>query len=203
MARQRSSGGRKRAGVARDRRTSTAENNDEVPQVYQQMLSEASPSASSLQVPDGRPPKRRRVGERGSMLPSSSEEVVQEEAKPIQTAYDLDASEESEVDWEDVDLEPAPSALASIAQTSRTDKAADEGTLQITLGQQVEKDKKKVTGRRKPITALEKKWRLDIHKVHLLCLLGHVRLRNAWCNDVEVQVHKPIILFKIVISHYV
>lgn len=32
----------------------------------------------------------------------------------------------------------------------------------------------------------EKKERLAIHKLHLICLLGHVRVRNAWCNDPSV-----------------
>lgn len=29
----------------------------------------------------------------------------------------------------------------------------------------------------------EKSDRLVIHKLHLICLLGHVRSRNSWCND--------------------
>ena len=41
--------------------------------------------------------------------------------------------------------------------------------------------------RRKPVTGSEKKLRLQIHKAHLLCLLGHVYTRNLWCNDEEVQ----------------
>ncbi|KAK3945638.1 Rad4-domain-containing protein, partial [Diplogelasinospora grovesii] len=41
--------------------------------------------------------------------------------------------------------------------------------------------------RRKPATREEKDRRVLIHKMHLLCLLAHVELRNRWCNDPRVQ----------------
>lgn len=197
MARRRASDGRSRAGTTRNRRIPTSQS-EQVPRVYQQMLSEASQPATDSQTPEGRPHKRLRIGERGGthsgsggVLAQERPAVAQQEPKPLQTAYDVDASEDSEADWEDVDLEPAVGTPTSLAQpqTTNSREIGDE-TLQITLGQQAEDKRRKTPARRKPITALEKKWRLDIHKVHILCLLGHARLRNAWCNDAEVQVHK-------------
>lgn len=41
--------------------------------------------------------------------------------------------------------------------------------------------------RRKAISREERERRIQIHKVHLLCLLAHVERRNWWCNDPEVQ----------------
>ena len=103
--------------------------------------------------------------------------------RPLQTVYDIDASEKSDMEWEDVELGGAtcgrPQPAASVD---------DEEPLQITLENHDSKGKQRAIPRRKPVAALERKWRLDIHKAHVLCLLSHVQLRNLWCNDEEVQV---------------
>lgn len=36
------------------------------------------------------------------------------------------------------------------------------------------------------LTKAEKSDRLAMHKLHLICLLSHVRLRNAWCTDSQL-----------------
>lgn len=41
--------------------------------------------------------------------------------------------------------------------------------------------------RRKPLTRAEKEARVDVHKVHVVCLVAHAALRNAWCNDAQTQ----------------
>ena len=47
---------------------------------------------------------------------------------------------------------------------------------------------------RPPTSAIERKIRFEIHKLHLLCLMSHVGLRNKWCSDVKVQqALRPII----------
>jgi hypothetical protein len=85
------------------------------------------------------------------------------------------------MEWEEVDIPQA--AISGAAGPVSGD---DDEPLQITLGQQ--QDQKRRVVRRKPVTAAERKIRLDVHKTHLLCLLSHVQRRNLWCNDEEVQV---------------
>lgn len=109
-------------------------------------------------------------------------DIEESAAKKPQTVYNSPSeSEESDMEWEEVDIQqsslPGPSSSVSVS---------DDAPLQITLGQQEERKRRVV--RRKPVTAAEKKLRLDIHKTHLLCLLGHIQRRNLWCNDEEVQV---------------
>ncbi len=41
--------------------------------------------------------------------------------------------------------------------------------------------------RKKPLTRAERQLRVDIHKMHVLCLLSHVAQRNRWCNADAVQ----------------
>lgn len=197
------------------RSTPSSRNDDDIPQVYHEMLSEVrqpalGPGLSAESSSAGRhAAKRRRVGDstaaRAVMV--ADDEVFgswdQPEAghddglleatskdKPVQTVYDVDASEESAMEWEDVNLEPqnAPTESHGQLPSSHADGSGPGESLQLTLGETHEKAKQKAVSRRKPATALEKKWRLDIHKVHLLCLLSHVQMRNSWCNDEEVQV---------------
>ncbi|KAK2875122.1 hypothetical protein FQN49_001767 [Arthroderma sp. PD_2] len=106
---------------------------------------------------------------------------------PLQTVYDLDASEEeSEPEWEDVEV-PEPSTSSVLPSMLPTGHDDGQEPLQITLGGEGYAEKTKATVRRKPITGAEKQLRLELHKVHILCLLGHVQLRNLWCNDEETQ----------------
>ncbi|EDU41002.1 RAD4 DNA repair protein RAD4 [Pyrenophora tritici-repentis] len=100
-----------------------------------------------------------------------------------QTIVDSDESDDSDMEWED-----------ALADDDEDD--ADEGRegtrqvgdISITLGGNKAMDtgtKRKV--RRRAITSVDKKRRLDIHKMHILCLLYHVHRRNTWCNDRRVQ----------------
>ena len=190
---------------------------DDIPQVYHEMLFEVRQSASTsgLAVDERgegrRAVKRRRIGESSASraVPGQGDGVLKlwgdqktghgggfETAasdKPVQTVYDVDASEESAMEWEDVDLAPRNAVLGVFNEGSSSAAAADGAgvgeSLQLTLGNSEEKAKQKAAvQRRKPATALERKWRLDIHKVHILCLLSHVQMRNSWCNDEEAQV---------------
>jgi len=178
-----------RARLARNRQPRRQERDDEIPEVYREMLAEAE-AREYQEAETGRPGKRRKVGER-TMTPFHTEPVSQEMNPPetiedvgrqLQTAYDSTASEESDMEWEEVDIQQAPSNSIRVSPYS-TDEP-----LQITLGQQKDTGKRIVVSRRKPVTGAEKKLRLDVHKAHLLCLLGHVHIRNLWCNDEPVQV---------------
>ncbi|PYH97270.1 Rad4-domain-containing protein [Aspergillus ellipticus CBS 707.79] len=160
------------------------ERDEQVPAVYQEMLAEAEsrePSGS-----DNDPPlkKRRRAAQKplpGSLSTSAEVATAPEEnnsdALHVQTVYDSpsSSSEESDLDWEEVDIQ----------QSSYNDQP-DYSSIQVTLDQPQDQ-KRHVVPRRRTITAAEKQLRLDIHKVHLLCLMRHVQIRNLWCNDEEVQ----------------
>ncbi|KAF3491356.1 nitrilase [Arthroderma uncinatum] len=156
------------------------------------MLSESQAAPQALPHRNNPPHKRRRVGERGESkavecTENSRGEVENTATMPLQTVYDLDASEEeSEPEWEDVEL-PSPSASSALPSMLPAGHDDDQEPLHITLGKEEHAEKTKSAIRRKPITGAEKKLRLEIHKVHVLCLLGHVQLRNVWCNDEEIQ----------------
>ncbi|KAL9604694.1 MAG: hypothetical protein Q9219_000414 [cf. Caloplaca sp. 3 TL-2023] len=101
----------------------------------------------------------------------------------LQLAVKDESSEESDFAWEEVDLDRG----ADEADHESTDEN-DGGDLDLVLdgdGKNVREGT--APARRKPLTSAEKKLRLHIHKVHLLCLLSHVHLRNHWCNDQNVH----------------
>lgn len=168
---------------------------DQIPDVYQEMLEEAEARDPS-QFSD-RPVKRRRVGATKAIpVLSTTVETTNKAIMPdedgslqVQTMYNSatedESEDESDIEWEDVDLhqsgrEPEQPHGVTFAE------GRDE-TLQIDFDQGPG-PRKSTTRRRKPVTTAEKKVRLDVHKVHLLCQLAHVQLRNRWCNDEEVQV---------------
>ncbi|KAJ5380709.1 uncharacterized protein N7496_003137 [Penicillium cataractarum] len=188
-----------RGRTARGRRSKVeTTSEDRVPEVYQEMLEEAE-ARDPGQFQSDRPVKRRKVGDSKSLrtraIPVDSPPLEQAYAAPspdgnitqkVQTVYDSTTSDESDVEWEDVDVAPPAQGLFGTAANNANNEGRDE-TLQITLDRETE-TRKRAPPRRKPVTAAEKKLRLDAHKAHLLCLLAHVNLRNRWCNDDTIQV---------------
>ncbi|KAH5433832.1 hypothetical protein HBI44_034090 [Parastagonospora nodorum] len=116
----------------------------------------------------------------GSMPP----DVAPSSGRILQTVIDSDESDDSDEEWEDAladgdeadEHEETESVIPQVAGIS------------ITLGANKDAEpapKRRI--RRRAITSVDKKKRLDIHKMHVLCLLYHVYRRNAWCNDLRVQ----------------
>lgn len=159
-----------------------------VPDVYREMLRDEAPPASHKP----HTPKRRRVA-------SASEQSGQNDGPrdrasghlmaaggddpplfyPLQTALESsDDSDEEGFDWEDVDIGPDVIEDAEIIPGE---------SLTIVIGDQNDNSRARRKGQ-KPPTLAEKKLRLDVHKIHLTCLLYHVFLRNHWCNDSQLQV---------------
>lgn len=103
----------------------------------------------------------------------------------VQTIYqsseDEDGSEEEDLQFEDVDV----NAIAS------KQKEADDGTLRLNLTATQQALGPSKRSRKQPLTKEQKKLRVDIHRMHLLCLLAHVERRNHWCNDPVV--HKTLL----------
>ena len=178
-----------------------------VPAVYQEMLADATSSTPSRVGEEGRALKRRRVGGQiitqgdkkaspvqsdvndGTAENSDFDELF-EDVKPTQqqtVKTDSEDSADSDVDWEEVQLKDD----GSEGGTPEPNQSNEEG-LNLVLNNHEKSSKFAVTPKRKPLTVEDKKLRLEIHKMHICCLLVHVYLRNHWCNDEKVYV-----------SHYV
>ena len=165
--------------------------------VYNEMLRDALSSSPPPGTIEDRPIKRRRTArglaadtaKNGATVPSPPAAIAESDVdlevsrqNPAfgsqQMAFnDFDDSEDSEFDWEEVDL----------VQTA--DPSSKDDSLSLMLGGDTKSGLPDIKPRRrKPATAAERKFRLEIHKLHVLCLLAHVHLRNHWCNDETVHV---------------
>ncbi|KAI0429630.1 Rad4-domain-containing protein [Xylaria sp. FL1042] len=190
------------------RSTRSSTRQSDVPDIYHDMLVEADVRPTS--TPEERPIKRKRPGHPRNQVaqnsnatpekPSRKDPVNIEEPKDedesaddlefedvalpaatIQTVYrdsDEEEEEEEEEVFEDVDFSAHTSAISAAQETQ---------DLELDLSARSKSTPRKTTDRRKPINKAEKDRRIDIHKMHLLCLLAHVSQRNRWCNDSEVH----------------
>ncbi|KAL1895095.1 hypothetical protein Sste5346_005517 [Sporothrix stenoceras] len=53
--------------------------------------------------------------------------------------------------------------------------------------------------RKKPLSRAERIQRVEIHKMHLLCLIAHAAQRNRWCNSAKVQeALRPLLTTKMI-----
>ncbi|KAI9818807.1 MAG: hypothetical protein M1827_007627 [Pycnora praestabilis] len=197
---------------------------ESLPDVYQDMLVEAVSSSPSRFNEEGRPLKRRRTGKYQGKEKSEESRAVNNRLKDLlstdgdvnsdsntegselesrrsvpQRAYDeSEDSADSDANWEEVDLNQEQKGIDTMSEGVNTDDG-EELNLVLNGGQSNEKGHTRM--QRKPITAIEKKMRLEVHKMHLLSLLAHVHLRNHWCNDVEVQAALKSLLSKRTISY--
>ena len=161
------------------------------PDPYQSLVAEylaaevSSPAETENE--DTRSAKRRRVNESDTenenLIHFENEDNPRSPSKQQYAYNDSDdevTDEYSDADFEDVVLSDAPHTAT---------RSNPPGDLHLTLGgKDVEPQKRLSAGRRKALTAADRKMRLEIHKTHILALLSHGRLRNQWCNDSKVQV---------------
>ena len=175
-----------------------AESIQSVPDVYRDMLADANSSPVQSDA-DGRSIKKRRVAGRlvthsqlisnqpsGENRESGIDDLFEERA-PIQQQIVQSESEDSadsDVNWEEVDLKGVSEDEAS----SGLDPQPEE--LNLVLGEDKQRLLKPERRKGKIITGAERKLRLEVHKMHLCCLLVHVYIRNSWCNDQGVQVSR-------------
>jgi xeroderma pigmentosum group C-complementing protein len=174
-------------------RTSSSYVSSRKPNIYQELLEEAESASQSSATEDGRSIKKRRIGGRLVVtetpveIKAEDQSVVATDKSPItlqqntstQVAYNDfdDDSDDSDIDWEDVELAPESQVTAK----------QNLGDLDLVLDGS-EKAKKADTPRRNVLTAADRKIRLDIHKMHIIALLSHVNRRNHWCSDFDIQV---------------
>lgn len=98
-----------------------------------------------------------------------------------------DDDEDDDLIFEDVNLNGALERNKDIGASS---SSTDPKELELNLTAQkaaITPSKRNAADRRKPITREERERRLDVHKMHLLCLVSHAARRNHWCNDALVQ----------------
>lgn len=177
------------------------ENKDEeshVPTVYREMVQEAvAGEASAIAVE--RPLKKRRTATAATQCSTVSGYPGRNVEWPADINDVGKSAEEdsdgSDVDWEEVDLDwrsPSPSMnhliwyltnSVAIASTSSMDSA--QQPLELILD---DNGKRKDTSTRRKITAVERRIRLETHKLHILCLIYHVYMRSRWCDDLTVKV---------------
>jgi xeroderma pigmentosum group C-complementing protein len=109
----------------------------------------------------------------------------------IQTVVMDSDDEESDDDdegvlFEDVDLSAVPMA----DDIPPDGPQPEDKTIELNLSTQrasMAPASRRRGPQRKPLTREERARRLEVHKMHLLCLLFHSAMRNRWCNDEEVQ----------------
>ncbi|MCJ1312525.1 hypothetical protein MMC25_006199 [Agyrium rufum] len=186
-------------------------------EIYRGMLFDTVAATPSQITEDGRAVKKRRVKGRlvseVAKLPSSvasADPVSSPRPNPelddpttgiksspasvsqprMQTAYKDDDSagslDESDTAWEEVGFEKALPGEDHFTDEEKDDVEGKD--LDLTLGSTAAIVSKRVVNRRKPASALIRKLRLDVHKLHVLSLISHVYLRNHWCNDDVAQV---------------
>ncbi|KAI0396603.1 Rad4-domain-containing protein [Xylariaceae sp. FL0594] len=102
----------------------------------------------------------------------------------IETVY-----RDSEDEDEDEDLGDDDMVFEDVdfSAHANTDTSKDLVLDLSSRSQSAAASKSKAADRRKPINKAEKERRMEIHRLHLLCLLAHVARRNKWCNDAQVQ----------------
>ncbi|RDW75189.1 hypothetical protein BP6252_06331 [Coleophoma cylindrospora] len=188
-----------------------------IPDVYQDMLAEVLPAQSDVSE---RPLKRRRTG-KGKEVASSptnntengdEEGDVEDEDIQFEDVLDIPKINASRNASDSGDEEPKEKQQQTAYRDSEgDDDSAEEGfdwdalqsrsgpqdgpkDLELTLIKKTLPDQKAPPSRRKVTTLAEKNLRLEIHRIHVLCLLAHVNIRNDWCNDAEVHAAlKPLI----------
>ncbi|VBB87846.1 Conserved hypothetical protein [Yarrowia lipolytica] len=126
---------------------------------------------------------------------TSSRPASVERASSQTTTFDLDADESSdEEDWEEVDIDPSASSTnaetgisvsfepgASIAEESVIRGGWDTKGTNVTS----KKGKGKRTGPK--LSREERQRRIQVHQIHIMALLKHASIRNAWANDLLLQ----------------
>lgn len=184
----------------------TAEEEEAVPKAVRDLLAkvqaeeavkQAAKEAVELGAEAGPSRKRRRIDHDSTTSTIAGTTAIPPLKK--QTTYedfsaedDLDDDSDASDD-EDIEFEDVLPLNSSDARTLRP--AAVGGDLDLVLGEDDDDEigagglsRRLKNGRRKVLTAADRKMRLAVHKLHVLALVAHVRIRSAWCDEAKVQV---------------
>lgn len=183
------------------------EDEDEVPDVFRDMLVEAYNNSPDDFAPDPRPAKRRKVtnnlverSENSKHLeavnsPSSPQRVIPSATpSPIPTPVRApqviisndfsDEDDDSDVSFEDVNISRQGTPNSDDEGSSRQVKSLQ---INLSASTDVKQGKQPMRAKIKPLTKAERHHRLNVHKWHFLCLLLHMQTVNRWCDDESVQ----------------
>lgn len=181
---------------------------NDIPDVYSDMLAEAA-AEEQASSSSWRDPKRRKLAEEPSTQIELDIDLFGsqvEEGEPGLTASaepalpklqhvvfdEFEGSDESDVEFEDVDLEAPADDLAG-------DTKSEQKSLELDLSNAALKTPSRAAQRRKPVGPAERKLRLDVHKAHLVLLLAHLSCRNRWCESESVHaILKPLVPRKVI-----
>ncbi|RKU44874.1 hypothetical protein DL546_007129 [Coniochaeta pulveracea] len=110
-----------------------------------------------------------------------------------------DEEDEDEMVFEDV---PDMSALQNMAESQLQTPAGDEPQmmkLDLAAARAAMGPQRRAVDRRKALNKEQKQHRVEVHKMHLLCLIFHVSWRNRWCNDKAIQsALRPLLTAKMI-----
>ena len=108
--------------------------------------------------------------------------------KPIIQTAVRELDDENEYEFDDIDFEDvAIGPSASSKPESGSGQTSSGLNLNLSAHVHANANTPGRPERRKRMTQEEKQRRIQVHKIHFLCLLAHVERRNWWCNDPEVQ----------------
>jgi xeroderma pigmentosum group C-complementing protein len=157
---------------------------------YNEMLSEAS-AVQTSSGDEGRATKKRKISRRSTTpvtTTTTANATPQSTKRDKQVVFDdYRTEEDSDIDFEDVDLEASAVEEDHHVLETAADRATDLNIAVVVNKSDIGKRARNLS-RRLPSSTIEKQKRIDVHKVHLCCLLAHVYTRNAWCNDEHIQV---------------
>ena len=164
---------------------------------YNDMLSEANTPVATSSGDEGRPLKKRKVAGKAAGPPktptkpaASTNTTPESLERPAQVVYDDYRTEDSDIGFEDVGLDNAPSEDDDHgAELTAADRATDLN-IAVPSKSSTPPTKKRNTSQRLPSSTVEKQKRIDIHKIHICCMLSHVYTRNAWCNNETIRVSR-------------
>lgn len=182
---------------------------DGIPNVYGEMLAEAVADEQES-LGNVRSSKRRKISEEppskieldfdlfgsSEVTPNTEQRyAIADDVPPklqLVVFDDFEGSDESEVEFEDVELEPTEGE-------GSTSTKPEQQPLKLDLsGTNLEPSRRGVQ-RRRPVGPAERKVRLEVHKAHLVCLLAHLSSRNRWCESESVQaILKPLVPRKVI-----
>lgn len=173
------------------------------------------PSRTSPQKPKLPSSARKKRGEALNIAPVNTEKQTPTKQKQLSVfeklekdmakeEYQLDEEEdEDDIEWEDV-AGTKENEDDDDDEDSEDEKAPEKSSTKITLqtgtaepiqpmtlvfpgaDSATPKTTKKKPNATTVLSRAEKAVRLNIHKIHLLCLLSHVSTRNKWCSDPRV-----------------
>lgn len=113
------------------------------------------------------------------MLPSPTVQTVTRDSDDDD---DEDEDDEEGIDFEDVAIDAAGSSSVPKSKPGQSTELNLDLSAQLATQAALRQ-----VNRRKAISREEKARRVEVHKVHLVCLLAHVEIRNRWCNDGQVH----------------